>query len=223
MSDDIELTPAILLRAYGVGIFPMAQSAEDDRLAWFDPDPRGILPLDRFHLSRRLARTVGSTGFKVTADSAFARVIDGCAGRVDHPTQERPTTWINGRIRNLCLELHRMGYAHSIEVWDGPTVVGGLYGVALGAAFFGESMFSTARDASKIAFVHLVAALKKGGFTLLDTQFATEHLIQFGVTEISRAAYRRLLADAIVREADFQFAGDAETVVSLVQSTTQIS
>jgi leucyl/phenylalanyl-tRNA--protein transferase len=223
MNGDIQITPSILLRAYSVGIFPMAGSADDDTLAWFDPDPRGILPLDKFHLSRRLARTVRTTGFTVTSDTDFAAVIDGCAGNLPHPTQERATTWINGRIRTLCLELHRMGYAHSIEVWDGSRLVGGLYGVALGAAFFGESMFSTARDASKIAFVHLVAGLKKGGFALLDTQFATEHLRQFGVIEIPRSEYRARLTAAIANQGDFQWAGGADAAVSLAQSMTPIS
>jgi leucyl/phenylalanyl-tRNA--protein transferase len=223
MNGDIQITPSILLRAYSVGIFPMAGSADEDTLAWFDPDPRGILPLDKFHLSRRLARTVRKTGFTVTSDTDFAAVIDGCAGNAPHPTQERATTWINGRIRTLCLELHRMGYAHSIEVWDRSRLVGGLYGVALGAAFFGESMFSTARDASKIAFVHLVAGLKKGGFTLLDTQFATEHLRQFGVIEIPRSEYRARLTAAIANRGDFQWAGGADAAVSLAQSMTPIS
>jgi len=151
MGDPIELTPELLLRAYSVGIFPMAESATDDSLAWFDPDPRGILPLDRFHLSRRLARTVRATDLRVTADQAFAQVIDGCAGG----GVRRPSTWINQPIRALCLDLHAMGHAHSIEVWSGEALVGGLYGVSLRAAFFGESMFSTVRDASKIALVHL--------------------------------------------------------------------
>jgi leucyl/phenylalanyl-tRNA--protein transferase len=232
MSDEIELTPELMLRAYAVGIFPMAQSATEERLAWFDPDPRGILPLDGFHLSRRLARTVRTTDFTVTADMDFAGVIDGCAGG----GWDRPSTWINRHIRTLCLELHDMGHAHSIEVRRGDELVGGLYGVALKGAFFGESMFSTARDASKIALVHLVARLIRGGFMLLDTQFATEHLAQFGAVEIPRAQYRRRLAQALERDAAFQrpAAGDgtgelgtgelgAADAVSLVQSTTQMS
>ena len=200
MGDQIQLTPELLLRAYSVGIFPMAQSATDDRLAWFDPDPRGILPLDRFHLSRRLARTIRTTDLRVTADRAFTAVIDGCAGG----DAQRPSTWINRPIRALCLSLHDAGHAHSIEVWSGETLVGGLYGVSLRAAFFGESMFSTARDASKIALAHLVARLKRSGFTLLDTQFATEHLIQFGATAIPRAEYRKRLAAAMRRRVDFR-------------------
>jgi leucyl/phenylalanyl-tRNA--protein transferase len=222
MNDEIELTPELMLRAYAVGIFPMAQSAAEERLAWFDPDPRGILPLDGFHLSRRLARTVRTTDFRVTADTDFAATIDGCAGG----GWDRPSTWINKRIRALCIELHRMGHAHSIEVWRGNELVGGLYGVALKGAFFGESMFSTARDASKIALVHLVARLIRGGFTLLDTQFATEHLAQFGAIEIPREKYRRRLALALRQDATFQCgAGElgAAEAVSLVQSTTQIS
>jgi leucyl/phenylalanyl-tRNA--protein transferase len=240
VSDAVNLTPELMLRAYSVGIFPMAQSAEDERLAWFDPDPRGILPLDGFHVSRRLARTVRTTDFKVTADTDFAGVIDGCAGG----GWQRPSTWINTSIRALCLELHRMGHAHSIEVRRGDELVGGLYGVALRGAFFGESMFSTARDASKIALVHLVARLMRGGFTLLDTQFATDHLAQFGATEIPRAEYRRRLTQALRRDAEFQWTGaglamgagtgtgtetgagvadDAGAVLSLVQSNTEIS
>ena len=219
MSDEIELTPALLLRAYAVGIFPMAQSATDDRLAWFDPDPRGILPLDAFHLPRRLRRTVRSGRFKVTADRDFAGVIDGCADSTDF----RPNTLINQQIKKLCLELHRMGRAHSVEVWDGEALVGGLYGVALGGAFFGESMFSRVRDASKIALVHLVTRLRYCGFELLDTQFATEHLFQFGAIEIPRADYRRRLARALVLNCRFQRVGADEAVASLMQSTTDMS
>jgi leucyl/phenylalanyl-tRNA--protein transferase len=199
MSDQLVLTPELLLRAYSVGIFPMARSATDDSLAWFDPDPRGILPLERFHLSRRLARTVRTTALRVTADRTFAGVIDGCAGG----GIDRPSTWINQPIRALCLELHAMGHAHSIEVWSDDELVGGLYGVSLRSAFFGESMFSKVRDASKIALVHLVGRLKSAGFTLLDTQFATEHLAQFGATEIPRLEYRARLAAALGRKADF--------------------
>ncbi len=230
-NDTIALTPEVMLRAYSVGIFPMAQSATDDRLVWFDPDPRGVLPLDRFHLSHRMARAVRTTGLRVTADTAFADVIDGCAGG----GADRPSTWINGEIRALCLELHRTGFAHSVEVWRGQELVGGLYGVALRGAFFGESMFSRARDASKIALVHLVARLIAGGFTLLDIQFVTEHLAQFGAVEIPRQVYRRRLSQALQRGGDFQRLGaggaaagagagvDPGTVVSLVQSTTEIS
>jgi leucyl/phenylalanyl-tRNA--protein transferase len=215
------LTAGLMLRAYSVGMFPMARSADDDSLVWFDPDPRGILPLDRFHIPRRLARTIRTTDLRVTTDTAFAAVIDGCAGG----GALRPTTWINDQIRSLCLELHRLGFAHSVEVWRGQELVGGLYGVALRAAFFGESMFSTARDASKIALVYLVEHLKACGYVLLDTQFVTEHLIQFGATQISRAEYRKRLADAMRREAQFQCvsAGPVDAVASAAQSTTQMS
>jgi leucyl/phenylalanyl-tRNA--protein transferase len=194
MSDEIDLTAELLLRAYSIGIFPMAESAEGDRLAWFDPDPRGIIPLDNFHVPRRLARTV------------------------------RPKTWINARIRTLCLELHGAGYAHSIEVWRAEKLVGGLYGVVLGGAFFGESMFSRARDASKVALVHLVARLVRCGFSLLDSQFATGHLAQFGVTEIPRAEYRRRLARALTIRTDFHGFGAEDAASSpLPQATTEIS
>ncbi len=232
-NDTIALTPEVMLRAYSVGIFPMAQSATDDRLVWFDPDPRGVLPLDRFHLSHRMARAVRTTDMRVTADTAFADIIDGCAGG----GADRPSTWINGEIRALCLELHRTGFAHSIEVWRGEELVGGLYGVGLRGAFFGESMFSRARDASKIALVHLMARLIAGGYMLLDIQFVTDHLAQFGAVEIPRQVYRRRLAQALQRDGDFQRLGagagaatgataggvDPATVVSLVQSTTEIS
>lgn len=219
MSDEIELTPMLLLRAYAVGIFPMAQSAADNRLAWFDPDPRGILPLDGFHLPRRLARTIRSGFYRVTADRDFAGVIDGCAEN----TALRPNTWINYQIRSLCLELHGMGVSHSVEVWDGAALVGGLYGVALGGAFFGESMFSRVRDASKIALAHLVTRLRHCGYQLLDTQFATRHLAQFGAIEIPRAEYRARLARALRSECQFQCPGAAEAVASLMQSTTEMS
>jgi leucyl/phenylalanyl-tRNA--protein transferase len=199
MGDDIALTPAILLRAYSVGMFPMAYAADDDRLAWFDPDPRGILPLDGFHVPKRLARTMRTTNFRVAFNSDFAATIDGCAASA----KGREKTWINRNIRSLCLELHRTGHAHTVEVWDGDELVGGLYGISLRGAFFGESMFSRARDASKIALVHLVFRLRVGGFVLLDTQFVTEHLSQFGAVEIPRAQYRRLLAAAMRIGADF--------------------
>jgi leucyl/phenylalanyl-tRNA--protein transferase len=216
---EIELTPAMMLRAYAVGIFPMAQSATDDSLVWFDPDPRGILPLDEFHVPHRLARTVKSGRYRVSADEAFAATLAGCA----EATSVRPNTWINRRIRTLCIELHHMGYAHSIEVWSGATLIGGLYGVAMGGAFFGESMFSQVRDASKIALVHLVARLRHCGFTLLDTQFATAHLVQFGAVDISRDDYRERLSEALGQPAGFHCEGAADAVGSLLQSTTQIS
>jgi leucyl/phenylalanyl-tRNA--protein transferase len=228
MTDSIDLTPELLLRAYAVGMFPMARSADDERLVWFDPDPRGILPLDDFHLSRRLARTVRATAFRATVNRDFAGVIDGCAKGTD----ARPDTWINQRIRALCLDLHGMGHAHSVEIWDGDDLVGGLYGVSLRGAFFGESMFSRARDASKIALVHLVARLRRRGFTLLDTQFVTGHLEQFGAIEISRPLYRRRLAEALRLDVSFQRPDEegwtggedaAAAVAALAHSTTEIS
>ena len=218
MTDEIDLTPELLLRAYAIGIFPMADSAEDDRLSWFDPDPRAIIPLDDFHVPRRLARTVRSGLYAVTADRDFAAVIDGCA----ESAEDRPKTWINARIRALCLELHQAGYAHSIEAWRDGALVGGLYGVALGGAFFGESMFSRARDASKVALIHLVARLRHCGFTLLDSQFATDHLTQFGVTEIPRSEYRARLARALTTRTDFHCPGAGEAASS-PQATTEIS
>jgi leucyl/phenylalanyl-tRNA--protein transferase len=222
LSRSSELTPELLLRAYSVGMFPMARSATDKSLAWFDPDPRGILPLESFHVPRRLARTLRTTDYRVTADAALGAVVGGCAGG----DAGRPSTWINAQIRALVLELHRMGHAHSVEVWQEGELVGGLYGVSLRGAFFGESMFSTARDASKIALAHLVALLKRGGFVLLDTQFVTDHLAQFGAVQIPRSEYRRRLADALRRDAIFQcgWLGDSdEAVGSPPQSSTHIS
>jgi leucyl/phenylalanyl-tRNA--protein transferase len=189
----VEATPELLLRAYRHGLFPMAESRDSERLHWLDPVMRGVLPLDRFHLPRRLLRTVLAGTYQVTADVNFAGTIAGCAT----PMPGRTDTWINPRIERLFTELHRMGHAHSVEAWNDGTLVGGLYGVALGGAFFGESMFSFARDASKVALVHLVARLRLGGFRLLDTQFVTEHLSQFGAREIPREVYKRRLAGAV--------------------------
>src|SRR5579872_1076401 len=215
----VEITPEVLLKAYACGIFPMAENADDPALYWIEPERRGIIPLDTFHVPSRLARTVRSTRYTVRIDRDFDAVIDGCA----EPTRGRARTWINTRIRTLYCRLHRRGHCHSVEVYDGDRLVGGLYGVSLGAVFFGESMFSRARDASKVALVHLVARLRQGGFTLLDTQFATEHLAQFGAIEIPRAEYRALLAEALRRNGDFHCAGVAEAVESLAQSTTEMS
>ena len=193
----VEVTPDLMLRAYRVGLFPMAETRHGQRLYWLDPEQRGILPLDGFHLPKRLLRTVLSGPYTVTADQAFARVIAGCAaaapGRLD--------TWINTDIERLFLDIHRMGHAHSVECWHDGALVGGLYGVSLGAVFFGESMFSTARDASKVALVHLVARMRLGGYTLLDTQFVTEHLAQFGAHEVPRDAYKAMLAAAVQQDA----------------------
>ncbi len=195
----MRLTPELLLRAYAVGIFPMAEGRQDPEIHWIDPRRRGVLPLDAFHVPRRLKRRLRQGHFRVTCDRAFAAVVEGCAA----PGPGRRDTWINPVIEQLYAGLYEMGFAHSVEVWEGEALVGGLYGVALGAAFFGESMFSRATDASKVALVHLVLRLAKGGFTLLDTQFQTEHLSQFGVIEIGREDYRRRLAAAVGRQARF--------------------
>lgn len=188
-----QITPELMLRAYRAGLFPMAETRQGDRLYWLDPESRGILPLDRFHLSRRLLRTVLAEPFEIAADADFAGVIAGCAATV----QGRDDTWINPEIERLFTQLHRMGHAHSIECRHDGRLVGGLYGVVLGGAFFGESMFSRTRDASKVALVHLVARLRLGGFAVLDTQFVTAHLAQFGAVEIPRERYRGLLATAV--------------------------
>src|SRR3954471_1107934 len=193
-----EITPEVLLRAYACGIFPMAESADDPTLFWVEPELRGVIPLDGFRVASRLARTVRSDAFTVTVDTAFKAVISGCAA----PQPGRNDTWINKRIRDLYVGLHEIGHAHSVEIWQHDQLVGGLYGVSLGRAFFGESMFHRARDASKIALVHLVGRLRVGGYRLLDTQYLTDHLKMFGTKEISRARYQRELAKAIREEAD---------------------
>jgi leucyl/phenylalanyl-tRNA--protein transferase len=192
-----KLTPEIVLRAYAEGLFPMAERRGDPTLYWVSPDKRGIIPLDSFHVPHRLARTVRSGRFTVTADQAFGDVMLACAA----PGPGRPESWINDEILRLYTALHAGGHAHSIECWQDGELVGGLYGVRLGAGFSGESMFSRRRDASKVALVHLVQGLKRGGFVLLDTQFLTEHLAQFGAVEIPRAQYLAKLADALNREA----------------------
>jgi len=190
---NIEITPDLMLRAYRHGLFPMAETRGSDRLYWLDPERRGVLPLDGFHLPRRLLRTVLSNAFAVTADTCFATVIAACA----EPAPGRDDTWINPQIERLFIQLHRQGFAHSVECWQDGLLVGGLYGVAIGGAFFGESMFSRARDASKIALVHLVARLRLSGFALLDTQFVTSHLAQFGTVEVPRDDYKAALAEAV--------------------------
>ncbi len=188
-----------LLACYRRGVFPMADSRDDPNLFLVDPDMRGILPLDSFHIPRRLKRTVIQEPYRVTADTAFTRVMEFCA----EENAGRESTWINSAILNLYSTLHREGHAHSIECWDGDQLVGGLYGVAIGGAFFGESMFSRATDASKIALVHLVARLIEGGFALLDAQFHNPHLEQFGLIEIPRADFKARLRAALAITADF--------------------
>lgn len=195
-----EITPEVLLKAYACGIFPMAEAADDPEIYWIEPERRGILPLDAFHVPRRLRRTVRQDRFVIRVDTAFDAVIEGCAA----PGENRRRTWINDRIHRLYSDLNRLGHCHSIEAWQDGALVGGLYGVRLGSAFFGESMFSRSRDASKVALVHLVARLRAGGFTLLDSQFLTDHLARFGAIEINRRAYQAELEAALPLDADFR-------------------
>jgi len=195
----IEITPEVLLKAYACGIFPMAESADDPALYWIEPEKRGIIPIDRFHVPMRLARTVRSDRFLVTINRDFDGVIDGCAAALPN----RPRTWINERIRALYRKLYERRHCHSIEVYEDGELVGGLYGVTLGRAYFGESMFHRARDASKVALVHLTARLKAGGFRLLDTQFVTDHLKIFGAVEVPRRQYHKLLEAALIGDSDF--------------------
>lgn len=200
-----KITPEMLLRAYAIGIFPMAEARNDPELYWIDPELRGILPLENFHIPASLRKTVrqclaGKAPFyRVTCDTAFEAVVRGCAT----PAPGRQQTWINDTIFDLCRQLFVMGHAHSVEVWLGDELVGGLYGVSLGGAFFGESMFSRATDASKVALVHLVARLRHGGYRLLDTQFVTQHLARFGTVEIPREEYRQKLSAALAVPAVF--------------------
>jgi leucyl/phenylalanyl-tRNA--protein transferase len=219
--DDIllEITPQVLLKAYAVGIFPMAESADDPGLYWIEPESRGIIPLDGFHLPQRLRRTVASDQFEIRVDHDFAAVIDGCAGAAI----ARPKTWINGRIRKLYGELFERGACHTVEAWRDGRLVGGLYGIVLGGAFFGESMFSRERDASKVALVHLVARLKVGGFCLLDTQFTTPHLKQFGAIDIDRRVYQELLDQALAERADFYRLPGGATSDVVLQSVSHTS
>jgi leucyl/phenylalanyl-tRNA--protein transferase len=211
----LEVTPDLLLRAYGAGIFPMAESRQSDRLYWLDPAMRGVLPIDEgFHLPRRLRRTALSARFTVTADHDFMGVIRGCA----EPAPGRQDTWINPQIESLFGALHERHAAHSVETWQDGRLVGGLYGVALGGAFFGESMFSRVTDASKVALVHLVARLRLCGFVLLDTQFLTSHLARFGAVEIPKAEYKRRLADALEVPARWHADMPAEVVAEEIRA-----
>ena len=188
-----------LIDCYARGVFPMGDSREDERIFLVDPERRGVLPLDGFHVPRRLARTVRIDEFQVRVDTAFEAVLEACAA----PRPGRSETWINAPIQRLYAELFAQGLAHSVECWREGVLVGGLYGVSLGGAFFGESMFSEARDASKVALVHLVARLRIGGYRLLDAQFTTEHLSQFGAREVLRAEYLGRLEEALAVEGDF--------------------
>src|ERR1700682_3256609 len=195
----VELTPEVLLKAYACGIFPMAESADDPALYWIEPERAGVIPLDRFHVPDRLARTVRSDRFTVAVDRDFDAVIDGCA----QPVPGRSRTWINARIHKLYRKLYERGDCHTVEVYDGEVLVGGLYGVSLGRAFFGESMFHRVRDASKVALVHLVARLITGGFELLAPPYVTQHLASLGAIEIPRAAFRLRLSEALDIQANF--------------------
>jgi leucyl/phenylalanyl-tRNA--protein transferase len=216
----VEITPQGLLKAYACGIFPMAESADDNALYWIEPERRGILPLDAIHVPKRLARTIRQQRFEIRIDTDYEGVIDGCAGS----RPDRRSTWINKRIRTLYRKLHDLGHCHTVEAWREGRLVGGLYGVRLGGAFFGESMFTLERDASKVALVYLAARLKYGGFSLLDTQFVTDHLIRFGAIEVPRDAFQRLLEEAVAGSADF-FAlsadADPDSVLQLVNQTSK--
>ncbi len=215
----MELKPEVLLRAYAVGIFPMAESRLDDEIHWIDPDYRGILPLDSVHVPRRLRRLLRSGSFEIQCNTAFHQVIKGCAS----PGPGRRDTWINPTIERLYCDLHEMGFAHSVECWQEGLLTGGLYGVSLGGAFFGESMFARRPNASKLALVHLAARLRLGGFTLLDTQFETPHLRQFGVIEIPREDYQAQLAQALRQPAQFPSALTSGELEAFLQSMTQTS
>jgi len=212
----IEITPQVLLKAYTCGIFPMAESADDPALYWIEPQQRGILPLDRVHVPKRLARTIRQGIFEIRIDTDFEGVLDGCAAS----RAGRRTTWINRKIRALYRDLYDAGYCHTVEAWSGGRLVGGLYGVALHGAYFGESMFSVERDASKVALVYLCARLIRGGFLLLDTQFVTDHLRQFGTIEIERDQFHARLERALVHEATFHALPanvNAQAVLDIVQ------
>ena len=211
----MEITPQLLLRAYASGIFPMAETRDSTEVFWVDPKERGILPLDGFHISRSLRRRIRQAPFRITVDRDFNGVVAGCA--------DRPETWINDTIFELYRQLHYAGFAHSLEVWEDDTLAGGVYGVTLGGAFFGESMFSRRTDASKIALAYLVDRLRRGGFRLFDTQFITDHLASLGAIEISRAEYRQRLHDALRVGADFVRPGPPPSPHSLLQRSSQTS
>lgn len=206
-ADQMKITPQVLLKAYACGLFPMAESADDPTLYWIEPDQRGVIPLDTFHVPRSLSKIIRKDVFDVRVDTDFDGVISGCA----ELTSERRETWINQPIRDLYGELFHMGFCHTVECWKDGALMGGLYGIHIGGAFFGESMFSRMPDASKVALVHLRDRLKAGGFTLLDTQFVTDHLRKFGAHEVPRADYNELLQDALQVDSDF-YRYDRESV-----------
>lgn len=213
--NDPALTPDLLLQAYSAGVFPMSENRDDPEIFWVDPKFRGIFPLNSFHISRSLAKRLRSSPFRITLNAAFSDVVTGCANREE--------TWINDTIFDLYLALHARGNAHSIEVWDNNTLVGGVYGVSVGAAFFGESMFSTRRDASKMALAYLVDHLNRCGFRLFDTQFITDHLATLGAIEIPRATYHLHLQEALNHRANFALTTEVTDVYLLLQRNAQTS
>ena len=213
--DDLRITPNLLLNAYASGIFPMADGQDAKEIFWVDPKFRGIFPLDYFHVSRRLKRVIAKGGFEVTFNTQFEAVLDACA--------DREETWINPEIRALYVELHKMGYAHSCEITTDGMLFGGVYGVALGSAFFGESMFSRRTNGSKLALTYLIAHLRRVGFTLFDTQFLTDHLASLGAIEITRAEYHALLEDAVNKLSNFGDFGDPMDIQEFLQRKTQTS
>ncbi|MEO1641227.1 MAG: leucyl/phenylalanyl-tRNA--protein transferase [Pseudomonadota bacterium] len=215
MKDELALTPDLLLQAYQIGVFPMSESRDDPEVFWVDPRMRGIIPLNGFHISRSLARTMRRGDLSVTVNHAFAQVVEGCA--------DRDETWINATIFDLYCTLYENGYAHSLEVWRGQELVGGVYGVAIGAAFFGESMFSRTKDASKLALAYLVDRLRLGGFTLFDTQFLTPHLASLGGVEIPRDMYKARLAEAINENASYLAPGSIPPAQDVIQRNAQTS
>jgi len=219
VSEIENITPQILLNAYANGIFPMSDGRDDPDIFWVDPEWRGIIPLDAVKLSKRLRRTIKQDKFDVRIDTAFQKVVEECA----KTSRNRENTWISEAIEKLYVELHTLGFAHSVECWQNDKLVGGLYGVSLRGAFFGESMFTRETDASKVALMHLIARLKVGGFHLLDTQFMTEHLSQFGALEISRESYHQHLEDAMQVGGDFYSLAvdaDGETVLQPITQTS---
>lgn len=213
------LTPDVLLNAYAAGVFPMADSAEDDALYWIDPEERGILPLSKFHVPKRLGRTIRMDRFEIRIDHDFSQVIAACAQNAP----DRESTWINQRITDLYGQLFETKQCHTVEVWADGALVGGLYGLAMGGVFFGESMFSRQRDVSKVALVYLAARLIEGGFGLLDTQFLTDHLTQFGAIEIPRDVYHVRLKEALALEADFYRLSPGLSGAEVLQSVSQMS
>ena len=213
------VTPELVLQAYAVGLFPMAETRDDDSLYWIDPKERGVLPLDGVHVPKSLRKALRRGVFEVRIDTDFAQVLEQCRRQADN----RPESWINDQIAEIYNALHAMGRAHSVECWHDCALVGGLYGVSLGGAFFGESMFTRVRDASKVALIHLCARLKQGGYVLLDCQFITAHLKRFGAVEIPRAEYRERLARALKVEGHFDYGFGAADLEAFLQSSTQTS